>query len=491
VRNYLAVALILLVAGMARAQDGVIAGMVRDASTRAPLAGAKVSVEGSGVERSVVSDLKGEFRFEDLPAGTYSVRCSMEGYLTQSTPAARGQAGRPAAQTLVELVAVSTIEGTVSDEDGKPMAGVSLYAAGNLRDTTGSDGHFRIENLTPAIYRIDLRIPLEIRKQTLKRNTETGETFGYPNTEYYPGTADVQAAVRVPISGGLRLHGFDIRLRRVLLVDLSGRVIESAGGGPIAAAHVELAANFQVMADESFAARPVDETGNFRFEAIQPGSYSLLVFRGNAETDLPYVHAVDVGRTGTADLTVRVPPVQKLEGTVLTASDDVEWTGKLTISLMPLQRGARSRRWDVTAEDFALDGLPPGRYSFLVQSAAEMKGSKRKLVVSGFHLGTQDLVTSPAVVSEGGNPPVEIRLSGETGRIVVRAKAADGTPQPDMVFVTRSMMSSIFWLDVNGGVTVDDLAPGSYEVSLPTGIKTQVEVKAGETAVVELHSPAH
>lgn len=507
-RNHLPLALILLAAAIVPAQDGVISGIVRDASTRAPLAGANVSIQGNGVKGTGVTDVAGEFRVEGLPPGNYSVRSSMDGYLAQSASAEVGQAGRRALQrrVVIDLVPVSTIEGTVFDEDGKAMAGVSLYTGASLQGTTDAEGHFRIENLPPANYRIDVRIPLALRKQTLKRNQESGEAFGYPNTEYYPGTADIQAAVRVSVTGGLRLRGLDIRLRRVPLVDLAGRIIERAGGEPLATAHVELAANFAAMPDETFAVRPVDDTGAFRFEAIQPGSYSLLVYRGDPDSVIPYLHAIEVGGAGIADLSVRVPPFQRLEGVVRTASDDIEWTGQLVISLMPVQRGVQSRRLSVTTKEFALDWLPPGRYSLVVQSGAELKSSHRKLVVGVFRLGTQDLSASPAAVSESGNPPLEIWLSADTGRLAVKVFAADGAPDQGRVIVRRSgnaslesMMSSIYSLDLNGAVTIGDLAPGSYEVSLlnaapiavgiapPSAPTAKVEVKAGETAVAELH----
>jgi hypothetical protein len=91
----------------------------------------------------------------------------------------------------------------------------------------------------------------------------------------------------------------------------------------------------------------------------------------------------------------------------------------------------------VTSKHFVLDGLPPGRYSLIVQSLVEQKNSKRKLAVSGFHLGSQDLMTSPVVISESGNPPPEIRLSTETGRLTVKTTRADGSPQLGLVNVAQ------------------------------------------------------
>jgi hypothetical protein len=497
--------LICVLAAIAQPQDAAIHGVVRDHFNGELLTGAAVSIKGNGIERSTVSGANGEFRFDGLMPGNYSVRCSLDGYLAQPAVSTLAQPEKTTLlrRVVIDLTLVSTFEGTVFDEDGKPMPGVSLYTGSDLRSTTDSEGRYRIENLPAGEYRFDLRIPLAIRKQALKHNPDNGLTFGYPNTEYYPGTADPQAAVRIPVTGGIHLRGLDMRLRRVPLVDLSGRIVERVGGEPLATGHVALAANFPATADESFAARPVDQTGAFRFEAIQPGSYSLLIYRGDPGSDLPYVHPVDVGKAGIVDLAIGVPAPQRLEGVVRTSGDDVEWTGRVIVSLMPVQHLAPSRRLEVTTKEFVLDGLPPGRFTFVAQSAAEEKGSNRRLVVGGFHLGALDLTTSPAMVSESGNPPLEIRLSGKTGRIAVKAASADGSARAGWLFVVPigiggmgTMMNSVYRLDPAGAATVNDLVPGFYDLFVnmledpgPPGPRTRVEVKASETAIVQLRIP--
>ncbi len=66
----------------AAAPIGSIAGIVYDAATRSPLAGASVIVQNT--ELGGAADPDGRFYVTDVPAGTYSVEASMIGYETQA-----------------------------------------------------------------------------------------------------------------------------------------------------------------------------------------------------------------------------------------------------------------------------------------------------------------------------------------------------------------------------------------------------------------------
>ncbi len=66
----------------AAAPSGSIAGIVYDAATHSPLAGASVVVLGTGL--GAAGDPDGRFLVTDVPAGTYSVEASMIGYESQA-----------------------------------------------------------------------------------------------------------------------------------------------------------------------------------------------------------------------------------------------------------------------------------------------------------------------------------------------------------------------------------------------------------------------
>src|SRR6185369_7118498 len=115
------------------------------------------------------------------------------------------------------------------------------------------------------------------RKRTLKRDPESGETFGYPAVSYYPGGAQVEAAVPMRASAGVALTGFDVRLRRVLLVQFSGRLVDRVTRQALTKARVFLIEPGTPFMDD---VRKPEANGDFRFELIQPGQYELAVVSG-------------------------------------------------------------------------------------------------------------------------------------------------------------------------------------------------------------------
>ncbi len=79
----LAIPLSFLIPGSAEAQQGGIAGTVRDTATLSPLGAVAVTViDGTTVVAGVVSGPSGTFRVSDLPPGTYTVRFTSPGWRT-------------------------------------------------------------------------------------------------------------------------------------------------------------------------------------------------------------------------------------------------------------------------------------------------------------------------------------------------------------------------------------------------------------------------
>jgi len=494
------------------AQDGAIEGSVRDAMTKAPVAGAAIEATGPEAARSTVSDAKGEFRFEHLTPGSYRLKYTLQGYLGSDASGARQVTVKSAgsAEPLVlRMTPVARLEGVVVDEEGHPMPGVGVYTDGSHQATTGADGRYAIERLQPGTYRLVLRTPYEARRKTLKRDERTGEVFGYANTEFYPGVADAQASSPVSVSGGLDLRGFDIRLRRVRLVEFSGRAVEGAGGEPVAGARVELAVNgaaAPLLLDDTFKDRPVGDDGGFRFDLIQPGSYSLLVYRGEGSKALPWTLPVEVGKAGVQDMKVVVPPFPSLQGLVV-APPDTEWAGQVIFRIHATNRAWGSRDFTINSEKFTIDELPPGKWIVMVDSNVLKRPEASKLYIQSAHLGTQNAMAEPLTIVESGNPPFEVRLTAESGRIVGTLLEPNGAPRVGVtVLASRTdigigmgFVASSATKD-DGRVTLDGLAPGNYQLLVLDPQRAdfvrfdprefpKVEVKAGETSVVRIAPP--
>jgi hypothetical protein len=480
---------------------------VRDGVTKAPIAGVAVEASGPQFKRSTTTDGNGEFTFDHLAPGYYGLKYTMQGYLPANfTGSSQATIRKPdtVERITLELLLAGRLEGVVVDEEGRPVPGVMLYSGTGHLATTGADGRYAIENLRPGNYTFLLRTPFEIRSKSLKRDPETGETFGYPNSAFFPGVADAQAATTVAVSRGLDLRRLDIRMRRTRLVNFSGLVLNRAGGEPLTEGRVELFMNNGVapLLDDSYRERPLAADGSFHFDLIQPGSHTLVVYRAKDAGALPYLLPVEIPKTGIEDLRVAVAPFLSLRGYVLAPADSA-WNGQFIFNIRsPLYTGI-SRDFTINSESFSIDDLPPGKWLIQVESNITRVRDSARLFIQSTTLGQQNTSTDPVTVAESGNPPFEIRVTPESGRVLATVVDQNGNPRPGIIVVLNRSGPGTFMpsrisgvTKVDGTVSLADLPPGHYRVSALTLNDASVsrdailaDVKLGETAVVRITAP--
>jgi len=110
---------LLLLPAQALAQDGAIAGTVKDAATSAGLATVEVSVLSAdgAVVASGFSSQSGSFRVTGIPPGTYTLRLTIPGWRTLSEPGVVVTAGQVTSLQLVleeQMFSMNPITATVS-----------------------------------------------------------------------------------------------------------------------------------------------------------------------------------------------------------------------------------------------------------------------------------------------------------------------------------------------------------------------------------------
>ncbi|MDB5304134.1 MAG: hypothetical protein JWM97_1683 [Phycisphaerales bacterium] len=136
-----------------------------DMETSKPVAGAQIVVRKSKGQNAYetaatgTADEKGHLLLKSVPAGSYEIVASADGYVPRMVGYAEFR-GDTLKRYTVELAAPARIEGTVADTRGKPIAGVNVRAdtvmASNGRGypmterklvTTDENGRFVIEGL--------------------------------------------------------------------------------------------------------------------------------------------------------------------------------------------------------------------------------------------------------------------------------------------------------------------------------------------------------
>lgn len=129
----LALALALAVPSLLSAQQtGSVTGTVVDATNRAPLSGAQVSIEGT--QRGALSDARGRFLILQVPTGPQTVRVTYIGYAsqTQEINVGAGQAAtvdfelQISAVTLDEVVVTGTAGAVEKRKVGSSMASMNM-----------------------------------------------------------------------------------------------------------------------------------------------------------------------------------------------------------------------------------------------------------------------------------------------------------------------------------------------------------------------------
>lgn len=216
----------------------------------AGVAGVRVTVEGEGGRRELVTDARGRYGVSGLRPGKYKVAVRLPEALTADRPEREFQvADRGCAVTDFEVTHNGRISGRVSDAEGKPAANLSLVVVDaegknpefryGRHERTDGEGRYKFKGLPPGRYLLGLRLA--------GAPQPSDPASDYPPT-YYPGVARAEDAEVVELKAGEESAGRDLRLPprlagavvrvRVLWADGSPAAnalviyYEVAGGGP-------------------------------------------------------------------------------------------------------------------------------------------------------------------------------------------------------------------------------------------------------------------
>jgi len=466
----------------------ILRGTVIDSVSGNPVRGAFVQAStGSGW--SAFTDAEGKFQFDALPAGPITVHAAKPGYLSEDDFGSRApknfsrQLGRDATPALLKLTPEGVIFGQVTDEDGEPLEGLTVWlfyrnptgrglsANSRLRAVTDDEGKFRIASLSPGTCYLAVR-PTEGPALTSTRSAQVPQGFA---PVYYPAAADLSSAMPIKVRPG-RPSQANFSLKREPFVRLTGTV---SGYSP---------EQQVVLSLQDFLEGPMSReiafdasTGNFQSKWIPPGSYTLSASTNipgtfdaslalsfarqsvNARSTLSGIHLV-------LQPTINIPVVVR---GLPSAGSENESLPNFMLLLLPKDQAPRGLSHYASKANAPSDApsgplsltipnVEPGTYD--VHAAVYRGGSYYLESVSW---GSTNLLRDPLVLdSSGAVPPIEVVV--QEGAATLSGTIVSGNqPVAAAVIVfppNQPMPPGFAFSGADGAFTLQNLAPGTYRV---------------------------
>jgi hypothetical protein len=274
-----------------------------------------------------VTDEGGNFRFEGLDPGLYEVFASLPGFVNETDMMTGRSPGpyRPGDNVTVRLVKGGVVTGTVTDQQGQPLASLSVRAVrvrdldggqpanpfpATSEDRTDDRGVYRIYGLRPGLY-------------VVYAGGYTGAPFafaaGYGDVAtFYPsGTRDT--AAEVAVRAGQEVGGLDIRMRDDPGRRVSGTVESSTGAFGEMAVGVNLTYASTAMTAATAFLNP-NNAGDrtFYMEGVADGEYDLQVTVSGRDglTLASAPQRVSVRGADVTGLRLTLTPLASASGTV-------------------------------------------------------------------------------------------------------------------------------------------------------------------------------
>ena len=469
-----------------------VRGTVVNAVTNQPVARALVSL---AVDQAVLTDSNGQFSFDNVAAGSYSLSVTKPGYqgrggmirgnvLThlRREPAERLLVGPDMPSVALSITPLATIAGHVTLSTADPADGIRIQAfvrrmenghprwtiAGEAR--TRSDGSFRIANLEPGSYRLSTMASLD--RPALVLNAH-GPVWGYPAL-YYPGTTEISGAGILTVGAGQQAEA-DIAVVRQQFFPVIG-LVHSSSGTPAnfeildsGGRQTGLSARFDRQDGTVHAAVP---NGTWTIEAhvygqsMEWGSTTFQVNGAPASFAIslqPIPHIPINIRRDFSDSADNSPPAGSGPGMnlELTNADEMRSEGG---GGMTENEKSGSPEWQLNVNE-------PGRY--WVQAEAWPPA-----FVSSVTSGGTDLGSNPLVIVPGSTPqPVEVTLRDDGGTITgIIGSQTPGAPNPNVagetpqvwiyaipLFSTAAALRNVM-PNSDGHFSFYAMPPGSYRV---------------------------
>jgi hypothetical protein len=514
-----------------QAATGSLSGIVSTASdTPQPVARAVVTLSGPELSRSrgTITNDKGRFRINELPAGRFTVRVEKPGFITSvygaQRPARPGTAVAVKQGEHVENLAVriwqgAVLTGTVRDADGRPSAGtlVRAYRNGgtstqpmpvltNNGATTDERGQYRIFGLEPGAYVLSARSPIgqasaqvltDRRVDDLLSMLQRGQRTGFAATggdtsesarsfapTFYPGTSAIEQAQVLTLRAGEELEGLDFAIISIPVSTLSG-VVRLPDGSPVARATVRFSrwprstvvSSFTVLVQTA----TTGEDGVFSLAQMTPGTYKVTarwrstrpgggIIDPNEQPQWASTE-VAVGTTDLSGITLTLGPGALVQGRITFVRDGVEQPVPTNINSMTIGAEALNSGTSLMSANIR----PDGSFSMSVLTGEPLRlgvfprGLDSAWAVRSALLATgADWLDAPVTID--GATMLTVAMTTHRSELSGQIHSADGAAVPDLFVIAFSTDRRFWGIETRRVQAVRPAADGAFIIKdLPPG----------------------
>lgn len=493
--------------------DGVSGATVRLAPMRV------VAGTTSAPDLTVTTAADGGFHLDNVVPGTYFAVVQGTGFVGSNSRAALRSisvsAGQQVTNITITMMPQGIVSGKVVDEDGngQPSAHIEAFLERPVRGKTqvfragqtnaDKSGDFSLRGLPPGKYYLAAEppgkpspktpAPPASDKQPPAAKVAVEGSAPLPNLQlvrtYYPKSLDLDNAVPVDVQAGQDFSGTNIELRRVQTHRIHGK-IEGLSGASARRDTLFLSQKTGVSSISNGRRGRVTEDGQFDFDAVVPGEYTLRLIGappnegGGGST--PWLRQllarqdVEVGASDIDGLNLAMIPSINLTGRVTADGLEAPNFSGMLITLAPSAADApygSYRSAKVGADGtFTLDSLSPVEY------VVHALGGPQGTYIKTLSFNGEDLLTQPMDLSQGGGGEIAVALhsgvaeldgtvqtNGQSSQIPL-ASATGGqaaSPYPMVVLVPAKAApdgSGLLAQPVqpSGTFTMQNVRPGQY-----------------------------
>jgi protocatechuate 3,4-dioxygenase beta subunit len=264
----------------------------------------------------------------------------------------------------------ATLEGTVRNAKGKPIAGATVMLGEDISTLSDAEGRWSLAR---------------IEKETYDLVAEKGNLRSKPKTMDIGWNDHIKAVNLV------------LKKKKKNTFNVSGVVVDAVDGKPIPKVRLR----FWSLGKRG--EKKTDSKGRFRFKAVPAGGRHLY-FRGMPKRYVKPLKDVEftIEDRDVDDLVIKLPRGAAVEGTVLLPSGEGAWEAKIRAIHPSYTRSGRARRLKVTADSKGrfkasgilagvgyqiraeLDGYPPAiSEPFNLRQGETVKGVKLRFQKAG------------------------------------------------------------------------------------------------------------